>query len=131
MAGTGSKVGPCKVVVVDDSKDTAESLVQLLIEAGHRAIAVTDPLKAEAVIAAFGAQIAFLDIGMPILNGWELAMRLRKTFSAEVLKLVALTAYGEARDRLASRQAGFDAHLLKPADFALVEGIVRQFFSAS
>ncbi len=124
-------LGPCKVVVVDDNEDALDTLVLFLNKTGHRAVAVRDPLKAEATIEAFEPHIVFLDIAMPGLDGWELARRLRARYPEEAMKIVAITAYGADRDRVASRKAGFDAHIVKPADLDMVESIMRQFFSAA
>jgi len=114
--------------VVDDNQDALDTLVLFLNKAGHRAVPVSDPLKAEEAVAAFEPHIVFLDIAMPGLDGWELARRLRQRYPEETLKLVAITAYGAERDRLMSRKSGFDAHIVKPADLDMVESIMRQFF---
>jgi len=117
-----------RVLSVDDLHDAAESLAQLLIAMGHRALAVTDPRKVEAIVETFRPHIVFLDIGMPGLDGWEIARRLRERFQPEVLRLVAMTGHGATDDHIQSRRAGFDAHLTKPADMHLLESILLQFF---
>ena len=117
-----------RIVSVDDQEDAAESLSNLLVVMGHHAVPVTDPRKVEATVETFRPHIVFLDIGMPEINGWELARRLRARFQPEALRLVAMTGYGEFAAHVASRQAGFDAHLTKPADIPLLESILRQFF---
>jgi len=117
-----------RILSVDDLRDAAESLAQLLMVMGHRAMAVTDPGKVEAMVEAFRPHIVFLDIGMPGIDGWEIARRLRERFQPEVLRLVAMTAHGSADAHVQSRRAGFDAHLTKPADILLLESILRQFF---
>lgn len=92
---------------------------------GCEAAFLTDPRHALSEALRLKPNIAFLDIGMPHLNGHELARALRKRFSEDELKLVAVTAYGTPEDRAASRRAGFDAHVLKPIDPALVESIIK------
>jgi len=120
---------PRRILVVDDDRDIAETFALLLRSMGHDAVSLTEPAKAEDYVDALQPHIAFLDIGMPGTDGWTLAARLRARYSADVLKLVAITAYGEEHDRARSRHAGFDAHLLKPASVDLVESILSQFFS--
>ena len=120
---------PKRILVVDDHVDTAQSFAALLRALGHDAEAVTNPVQVEARVAELEPHIVFLDIGMPQLDGWQVAERLRARYSAEALKLVAITAYGEAHDRARSRRAGFDAHLVKPASVDLVESILTQFFT--
>ncbi len=72
--------------------------------------------------------IVFLDIGMPVINGYELAQMIRRYFDSEAIKLVAVTAYGTAEDRARARKAGFDAHVLKPVDPAMVESMIKVVF---
>jgi CheY-like chemotaxis protein len=120
---------PKRILVVDDHEDTAQSFAALLRALGHEVEAVTDPARVEARVAEVEPHIVFLDIGMPKLNGWQVAERLRARYPQEALKLVAITAYGEAHDRARSRRAGFDAHLVKPASVDLVESILTQFFT--
>ena len=114
-----------RVLVVDDLLDAAESLARLLNVLGHEAQYVTDPLQALEVAKRMQPDLVFLDIGMPQLDGYTLARMLRAQFGFEGLRLVALTAWGRNEDRIASRQAGFDAHVLKPADPSMLESIVR------
>ena|ERR1700694_4622415 len=124
-------VAPRRVLVVDDDEDTAKSLSELLKLMGHHATFVTDSAKVDDCIVALEPHIAFLDIGMPGLNGWQLATHIRSKYPPEVLRLVAVTGYGTMDDRANSRRAGFDAHLLKPASIDLVESIFAQFYSAT
>jgi CheY-like chemotaxis protein len=72
--------------------------------------------------------IVFLDLGMPAIDGYELAVMIRRSFNSEEVKLVAVTGYGREQDRARSRRAGFDAHVLKPMDPALVESILKTIF---
>lgn len=116
-----------KVLVVDDNADGADSLAALLKILGHKVRCVTDPRLAVATALEMAPDVAFLDIGMPHINGYELAAMLRKTFGPE-LWLVALTAYGSAGDRELSRVAGFNAHLLKPAELDLIEATLNTIF---
>lgn len=121
--------GPYCALVVDDHEDTAESFAKVLHLLGCEAVFVIDPRNALAEARRVKPHVAFLDIGMPHINGCELARTLRTAFG-EDLRLVAVTAYGGAHDRAASRKAGFDAHVVKPVDPALVESILKTMFPA-
>jgi CheY-like chemotaxis protein len=115
-------------LVVDDNADAARTLAQVLEVMGCDATFLTDPREAVREALRLKPHIAFLDIGMPHMSGYQLATELRKHFPPEDLKIVALTAYGGPKDRQASRQAGFDAHVQKPADPDLVLSIIRTVF---
>jgi CheY-like chemotaxis protein len=119
---------PCRVLVVDDDKDSAQTFAYLLAGMGHEARHVTDPANVLRTVARFKPQIVFLDIVMPGMNGWELGEALRKQYSYDGLRLIALTARGDEADRVKSRQAGFDAHILKPVSMDLIESIIEQLF---
>jgi CheY-like chemotaxis protein len=110
--------------VVDDNRDAAHSFALVLRTLGCEASFTSDPRNALTGIARLKPQIVFLDIEMPHLNGYQLAQLLRAEYQ-EGLKLVAVTGYGEERDRAACRKAGFDAHVLKPVDPALVLSILE------
>jgi len=112
-------------VVVDDNRDAAESFARLLAIMDCEATFVTDPRDALAEIIDKRPHIVFLDIGMPGIDGYELASMVRQHFSSDELKLVAVTGYGAAADRARARRAGFDAHVLKPIDPALMESILK------
>jgi CheY-like chemotaxis protein len=100
------------VLVVDDNEDAAEMLSEALTALGY--VVRTAPDGPSALVAAeeFQPQLALLDIGLPVMDGYELGRRLRESHSA--LRLVALTGYGQASDKARSREAGFDGHLVKP-----------------
>lgn len=118
-----SKKSYC-AVVVDDNRDAAESFARMLTAMGCEAIFVTDARDALAVILTRNPHIVFLDIGMPKIDGYELASMIRRWMISSEVKLVAVTGYGSQEDRARSRRAGFDAHVLKPIDPAIVESIV-------
>jgi CheY-like chemotaxis protein len=120
-----SEKGRLCALVVDDNADAASSLVQVLQLMGCDASFVTDPREALQEALRLRPHIAFLDIGMPHLSGYDLARTLRTHFSPEELKIVAISGHGMPEDRQASRRAGFDAHVQKPADLDLVESILK------
>ncbi|MRX08158.1 response regulator [Pseudoduganella sp. FT25W] len=107
-----------RVLVVDDNQDAADSLSELLGALGYRPEVAYDPVQAIALAAAGMQDVAILDIGLPGMDGFELAGHLRKLPGGDALKLVALSGYGQENDKTRSRQAGFAAHLVKPINIA-------------
>jgi len=105
------------VLVADDNVDAATTLAMLLELMGHRCTIVHDGHTALAAYAQARPDVALLDIGMPGMDGYELARRLRALQGPHALRLVALTGWGAANDRALSAQAGFDLHLTKPVDY--------------
>jgi CheY-like chemotaxis protein len=114
---------PIRALSVDDHPDTAEALARLLQAMGCAATFVTDPAKAIDAASAIEAEIIFLDIGMPGIDGYQLAKMFRTKYGEAVL-LVAVTAYGSAEHHRKSREAGFDAHVQKPVDIRIVESML-------
>jgi CheY-like chemotaxis protein len=113
---------PRKILVVDDNLDACEMLKMALSHAGHVVSIATDGETAIATAAMFGPEVAVLDIGLPGMNGYELARWLRA--SHPHLRLIALTGYGREKDVAAAKAAGFDAHCAKPIEIeALLERI--------
>ena len=115
----------CRVLVVDDNFDAAETLTMLLEFVGHTVQMAHDGPSALRQALAWQPDVILLDIGLPGLNGYEVARRIRVEASLAGIVLVALTGYGQESDRKCAREAGFDHHLAKPADFDLVENILK------
>jgi two-component system CheB/CheR fusion protein len=113
-----------RVLVVDDNVDAAESLAELLVLKGHEAKAVTEPRAALAMVPEFAPEVVLLDIGLPEIDGFEVARLLRKIPCTAHSLLVAVTGYGQAEDRKASSAAGFDYHLVKPVSFRQIEELI-------
>ncbi|HEY6923640.1 MAG TPA: response regulator [Steroidobacteraceae bacterium] len=109
-------IAPLRVLVVDDNEDAAEMLAALLRMEGHSVRAVYSGREALERVETFVPDAALLDIGLPEMNGYELASRLRELPTLQRVKLVALTGYGQPEDRQRTRTAGFDFHLVKPVD---------------
>lgn len=105
-----------RVMIVDDNVDAAETIAILARSWGHEVAIAHDGPSAIALARTFDPQICVLDIGLPGMSGYELAERLRLQGPRQDVRLVALTGYGREEDRIAARSAGFDAHLIKPAD---------------
>ncbi|MED5618921.1 hybrid sensor histidine kinase/response regulator [Ideonella sp. BN130291] len=115
-AHAGAEAGGARVLVVDDNLDAAELLGQLLAAEGHRVKVVNDPAAALEALDGFTPDVALLDIGLPVMDGYELAIQLRGRLQGAPCQLVAVTGYGQPADRARSERAGFDAHLVKPLD---------------
>jgi PAS domain S-box-containing protein len=117
-------VRPLRVLVVDDNLDTVLSFSMLLEASGHDVRAAHDGLAAVDAAIAYRPDVVLLDIGLPGLNGYEVAKRIRKHGELKDVVLVALTGYGQDSDRQTSRQAGFNHHLVKPASFEQLQRIL-------
>jgi PAS domain S-box-containing protein len=113
-----------RVLVVDDNIDTAESLSALLEISGHVTRIAHEGRAALILADDFRPDVAFLDIGLPGLNGYELAQALRRAPGLENIMLVALTGWGTHKDRIHSHNAEFDLHLTKPANLEAVERVL-------
>jgi PAS domain S-box-containing protein len=107
---------PQRILVVDDNVDAACSLEMLLKSLGHETRVVNDGAEALRVAPEYRPSIVLLDIGMPGLDGYEVARRLRAMDGGEALRIVAVTGWGQDTDREKSREAGFDVHLVKPVE---------------
>jgi CheY-like chemotaxis protein len=113
-----------RVLVVDDNIDAAQTLADLLSLSGHDTRIVHDGLGAVAAATDWCPDVVLLDIGLPGLNGFEVARRIRLQAANPAMVLVALTGYGQAADRQRAQDSGFDHHLVKPADFDEIEKIL-------
>jgi len=107
---------PLRVLVVDDNWDSATTLGMLLRMVGHDVQTAHDGVEALRVAGEFRPAVVLLDIGLPKLNGYETARRLRKEPWGSRVILIATTGWGQAADRERSSDAGFDHHLVKPVD---------------
>jgi len=101
-----------RILVVDDNPDVATLLADLLQTMGHTVRVASDGPEALEVATSFAPTLALLDIGLPIMDGYELARKLRER--GVVAPLIAITGYGQERDRERAREAGFSEHLVKP-----------------
>jgi PAS domain S-box-containing protein len=112
------------VLVVDDNRDAAEMLAELIKILGHRAVAAFDGQSAMSLAIQLSPDVIMLDIGLPGLSGLEVAEKLRNLPETRSAYLVAVTGYGQQQDRELSAQAGFDAHLVKPLDQSDIASIL-------
>jgi PAS domain S-box-containing protein len=107
---------PMRVLVVDDNIDAAEMLAEWLGAVGHSVRVAADGPTALEIAADFKPDVALLDIGLPVMDGYEVARRLRDQPGCAKMRLIALTGYGQESDHERSRRAGFEDHLVKPVD---------------
>jgi PAS domain S-box-containing protein len=119
-----------RILVVDDSRDAAESLAMLLELTGNETHTAHDGLEAVETAARVRPDLVLLDIGLPKINGYEAARRIREQPWGKSLVLVALTGWGQDEDRQKAREAGFDGHMVKPVDTAALTKLLAEFPSA-
>ena len=115
-----------KILVVDDDADIANSTASVLRALGHSARAITDPRAVLPSVSTDIPDIVLLDIGMPHIDGYEVAKALKRTFPD--LCVVAVTAYEGSDHRQRGREAGFDAYLVKPVDISILESVLATLF---
>jgi two-component system CheB/CheR fusion protein len=107
---------PSRILIVEDSQDARDMLRIFLAQSGHQVFEAADgPGAVEAALRA-RPDVALIDIGLPGLDGFEVARQIRATLEGDRMLLVALTGYGQPRDQQLAHEAGFDAYLVKPFD---------------
>jgi CheY-like chemotaxis protein len=102
-------------MLVDDNADAAQTMGELLRAQGHEIHVFHDPVSALQSAGAIGPEFAVLDIGLPVMNGYELGTKIRE-ICGSACRLIALTGYGQDTDKERSRAAGFHAHVIKPVN---------------
>ena len=115
-----------RILVVDDNHDAVESLAILLEMMGYDVRTAGDGLEAVEAARTFAPDVVLLDIGLPVLDGYEAAERIRALDGGAEVVLVALTGWGQDEDRRRSREAGFDHHMVKPVDPDALEELLRR-----
>jgi CheY-like chemotaxis protein len=113
-----------RVLIADDNRDSAESLGMLLELSGHEVLIAHDGVEALAVAANKRPDAALLDIGMPGMNGYEVAAALRREPWGERMTVIAITGWGQEDAKRLAKAAGFDHHLTKPMDSVVLEAIL-------
>ena len=124
-AGMAKAMRPVRILVVDDNADSANSLATLLRLIGHDVRQANGALEALAIAPVFLPEIGIFDIGMPGIDGYELARRVRRESWGRGMHLVALTGWGKEEDKNLASLAGFDRHLTKPVDLEALESELR------
>jgi PAS domain S-box-containing protein len=121
--------GAPKILVVDDNRDVAELMLESLTALGYDVRVAFDGPSALAIVEHFTPDIALLDIGLPVMDGHELAGRMHAKVADT--RFIAITGYGQETDRIRSREAGFALHLVKPVDIATLQEGVRQVMNGA
>jgi CheY-like chemotaxis protein/anti-sigma regulatory factor (Ser/Thr protein kinase) len=125
----GGKPGECRVLIAEDNPDAAEMMRVMLTFKGHDVRVAANGLQAVAIAEQFDPHIGFLDIGMPGMDGYEAARRIRDLLGSRVV-LVALTGWGQDDDKRRSKEAGFDHHLTKPPEPETLDRLIAVCVSA-
>ncbi|HET7810925.1 MAG TPA: ATP-binding protein [Steroidobacteraceae bacterium] len=118
------EVASQRILVVDDNEDAANTLAMILKMEGHEVDTAYSGAEALEHIADFSPRVVLLDIGLPGLDGFEIARRIRSRPGGRDIRLVAITGYGQEADRVRTREAGFTDHLVKPVDFGSLERVL-------
>lgn len=126
LADAAAPARSLRLMVVDDNVDAAETLASLLSSAGHQVTVKYDSKSALEGCEAAPPQALVLDIGLPDLDGYELARRLKAKPETSQATLIALTGYGQPHDRVLAKSAGFDYHFVKPVDVAALEDVLSR-----
>jgi CheY-like chemotaxis protein len=113
-----------RVLVVDDNRDSAESLAMLLQIGGNDTRTAHDGEAAIELAATYRPEVILLDIGLPKMNGYDVCRAIRAHPEGKDVMIVALTGWGQEDDRRRSREAGFDAHLVKPVDYTALVSLL-------
>jgi CheY-like chemotaxis protein len=116
MSVRSSPPGGGNIVIVEDNADSRELLYELLVGAGFQCQVAATGTAALTLIDECLPDIAILDVGLPEIDGFELARRLRRNPKHDRMRLIAMTGYGRAADRAMAKSVGFDQHLVKPVD---------------
>lgn len=114
-----------RILIVDDNRDHVVSLAALLEAMGHEVRSVYDGGSALGAVADYLPHVVILDIGLPVIDGYEVARCLRSTYTDRSLLLIALTGYGQPRDGLQAKEAGFDSFMVKPPDIRALSAILN------
>jgi CheY-like chemotaxis protein len=125
-AGQESQIMPRRVLVADDNLDALNSLAMLIELAGHEVRKAADGREALALAEQWQPDLALLDIGMPMLDGYEVVRRIRAESWGARMQLVAVSGWGQAEDRRRAMEAGFDMHFVKPIGFDTLTDLLSQ-----
>ena len=126
IAPASGQAKPLRVLVADDNEDALESLALLLEVCGHEVRKASDGQETLQAVTAWRPDVALLDIGMPLLDGYEVARRIRSEPWGTQLFLVAVSGWGQSEDRQRATEAGFDLHFRKPIGLPILEGILEK-----
>jgi CheY-like chemotaxis protein len=113
-----------RILVVDDNQDSARSMAKVLKLRGHEVRTARDGVEAVEAVDEFRPEVILMDVGMPRLNGYEATRRIREQPWGQFVTIIALTGWGQEGDRVQSRKAGCDGHLVKPVDICDLEKLL-------
>jgi CheY-like chemotaxis protein len=123
-AATGKLVEPCRILIIEDNDDTRQMLSAALMLSGHEVREARDGASGLAAAAAAHPDVALIDIGLPDIDGYEVARRLRANLTNKRIPLIALSGYGRPADLKRALEAGFDSHLTKPVAVEQVHSVI-------
>jgi CheY-like chemotaxis protein len=129
-AATHTPVRRFKILVVDDNHDSALSLAMMLSIMGHDTRTAHDGESAVETAEAFQPEVVLLDIGLPKLNGYEVAQRIREQPWGEAMYLIAVTGWGQDEDRQRSSEVGLNLHMVKPVEPSALEKLLASLAAA-
>ena len=124
-ARPGTEGRSLRILIVDDNVDAADSIAMLLSMEGHQTRTVNTARAALLAAPEFKPEVVLLDIGLPEMDGYEVARRLRAQNGSHLMRLVAVTGYGQPADRRRAQAAGFDEHMVKPVEPATLQAFLR------
>ena len=116
-----------RILIVDDNRDSAESLAMLMEITGNQTYLAHDGVEAVAAVEKYRPEVVLLDIGLPELNGYEVCRRVREKPWGKDIVVIALTGWGQEDDRRRSEEAGFNGHLVKPVDYDKLLDLLASF----
>ena len=119
-----ARIAAGRILIVEDNDDARESLRLLLESLGHRVLEAGDGQRGLALALHHRPEVVLIDLGLPGMDGYEVARALRASPSGKTAALIAVTGYGQAEDRRRSTEAGFDAHLVKPVSQSLLSSLL-------
>jgi CheY-like chemotaxis protein len=121
----GAQTRPLRILIVEDNRDSADSLRELLELAGYRVEVAYSGQAALAITSEFQPEVVLCDLGLPGMTGYEVVGALRQNPSLATARMVAVSGYGQEEDKTRSRTAGFDAHLTKPVEFEELQRLLQ------
>ena len=119
-----NQLSPLRIMIVDDNRDAADLVAEFLVMCGHEAVPVYGGAEALRTADRFAPDVVLLDLGMPDVNGFQVASTLRQTLRFQQVKMIALTAWSDDVTRMQTKAVGFDHHLVKPADLDDILGLL-------
>jgi CheY-like chemotaxis protein len=116
-----------RVLVIDDNVDAADMFGMLLEHEGYSSKTAYSAIDGLEIAARFNPHVIFCDLGMPVMSGYELAQKVRRQESEHRTLLVAVSGWGDERTRIRTKNAGFDAHLVKPASHVSIQTLLAEY----